>query len=507
MLDGAVRPVAGRLPHWPVAVPLALFGLGALRVATMLWSGAGLHVDEAQYWDWSRGLQWGYYSKPPGVAALIAASTSVFGNGVLGVRVLAMACWLFSSLVIWRLGAAMGSEISGRWAALCLAATPASGLLGLVATTDAPLMLFWSLAMYATWRALHAERSVPWWLAVGVALGLGLLAKYTMAAMWITLAWLVWKDGRRSTLTGLVIGSAAAVIVLLPNLWWNDAHGWPTLRHTAEITVGAAVPRGTFPVLSSVGEYLAGQLLLAGPALIGLVAFLSRRRAHLADRHAIALASDRKAFSLAFVLPLVGIGLLQALHARAQMNWTAPALLGLCLWVGWQATVVAAPSRWLTVATLVGVGMVSLVAGAGDLRRLAPRPDAAASSWDVWERMRGWDDALNELRPALKAHPGLPVLADSRNLIAHARYAWRDLERPVQAIPFDGPPRNHYEMLAGPAARSMSGPWLLLSAGPPAPAQFGACAGTTPLAEGRSGRVAARLWLMTPAVSCGIVSP
>lgn len=502
MLDAAFRPVVGKLSNWPVVVPLALIGLGALRVITMLWSGAGLHVDEAQYWDWSRSLQWGYYSKPPGVAALIAASTSVFGDGVLGVRVLAMACWLLSSLVIWRLGAAMGAETAGRWAALCLAATPASGLLGLVATTDAPLMLFWSLGMYATWHALHAERSSTWWLAVGLMLGLGLMTKYTMAAMWMTLAWLVWKDRRRSSLSGLVIGSAAALIVLLPNLWWNGAHGWPTLRHTAEITVGAAVPRGAFPVLSSVGEYLAGQVLLIGPALIGLIASLSRRRADLPDREAFALASDRQRFSLAFAFPLVGIGLLQALHARTQMNWTAPALLGLCLWVGWQAMAVAAPSRWLAAATLVGVGMVSLVAWAGDLRRLASRPDAVASTWDVWGRMRGWDDALNDLRPALKAHPGLPVLADSRNLIAHARYAWRDLERPVQAIPFDGPPRNHYEMLAGPATRSASGSWLLLSAGAPAPAQFGACAGTTPLAEGRSGRVVARLWLVAPAVSC-----
>ncbi len=507
MLDAAARPVARTLPRWPVEVPLVLLGLGVLRVVIMLGSGAGLHVDEAQYWDWSRSLQWGYYSKPPAVAALIAASTTAFGDGVLGVRVLAMACWLLASLVLWRLGVAMGSDVAGRWAALCLAATPASGLLGMVATTDAPLVLFWSLAMYAAWHALHAERSGPWWLAVGVTLGLGLLAKYTMAAMWVTLAWLVWRDRRRTALLGLVIGSAVAIVVLLPNLGWNSTHGWPTLRHTADITVGAEVPSGTVHVLSSVGEYLAGQLLLAGPALIGLIAILNRRRASLADRDASALAVDRMAFSLAFVMPLVGIGLLQALHARTQMNWTAPALLGLCLWVGWRATAVAAPSRWLAAATLAGVAMVSVVALAGDVRRLAPRPDAAVSTWDVWGRMRGWDDALNELRPALAAQPGLPVLADSRNLIAHARYAWRDLERPVHAIPFGGPPRHHYEMMAGLTGTSASGPWLLLSAGAPAPAQIGACAGTTPLAEGRSGRVVARLWLVVPAVSCGNVSP
>ena len=41
-------------------------------------------MDEAQYWTWAQHLDWGYFSKPPGIAALIAASTSMFGDGMLG---------------------------------------------------------------------------------------------------------------------------------------------------------------------------------------------------------------------------------------------------------------------------------------------------------------------------------------------------------------------------------------------------------------------------------------
>jgi 4-amino-4-deoxy-L-arabinose transferase-like glycosyltransferase len=63
---------------------LALLGL---RMFEFTLSGAGLHVDEAQYWLWSRDLQWGYFSKPPVLVALITASTTIFGDSLLGVKI------------------------------------------------------------------------------------------------------------------------------------------------------------------------------------------------------------------------------------------------------------------------------------------------------------------------------------------------------------------------------------------------------------------------------------
>src|SRR5438876_1206321 len=59
-----------------------------------------LAPDEAHYWDWSRHLDWSYYSKGPLVAWLIRASTellggwsqSVIGNEMLAVRFPAVVC-------------------------------------------------------------------------------------------------------------------------------------------------------------------------------------------------------------------------------------------------------------------------------------------------------------------------------------------------------------------------------------------------------------------------------
>src|SRR5205085_3106439 len=59
-----------------------------------------LAPDEAHYWDWSRHLDWSYYSKGPLVAYLIRAGCAVagswsqrlIGNEMLAVRLPAVVC-------------------------------------------------------------------------------------------------------------------------------------------------------------------------------------------------------------------------------------------------------------------------------------------------------------------------------------------------------------------------------------------------------------------------------
>jgi hypothetical protein len=187
MTGGKLRPA--------LAVPLALALLLAWRLWQVRHSGAGLHVDEAQYWYWSQALEWGYFSKPPLLVGLIRLSTGLFGHGLLGVKALAMVAWLLSSAVLWRLGKAMGSERAGVAAAALLAASTASGLLGLSVTTDSVLMLFWSLVMLGAWRAAHAQGAAAWrwWALTGVALGLAVLSKYTAGALSLSALWLLWR--------------------------------------------------------------------------------------------------------------------------------------------------------------------------------------------------------------------------------------------------------------------------------------------------------------------------
>src|SRR5437868_14933701 len=99
----APQPLASREPVWPwrlLAFSL-IVGVAVLRIFYLAYScPLDLAPDEAHYWDWSRNLDWSYYSKGPLVAYLIRAgclfvgswSQQVLTNEMLAVRLLAVVC-------------------------------------------------------------------------------------------------------------------------------------------------------------------------------------------------------------------------------------------------------------------------------------------------------------------------------------------------------------------------------------------------------------------------------
>lgn len=507
-----------------LAVALGLALLLAWRCWQVLHSGAGLHVDEAQYWYWSsRPLEWGYFSKPPLLVGLIRLSTDWFGDGLLGVKALAMVAWLLASALLWRLGAAMGSERAGLIAAALLAATPASGLLGLSATTDSVLMLFWSLVMLGAWRAAHAEGASAWrwWALTGLALGLGLLSKYTAGALSLSALWLLWRcppARRAQLLAGLALAASIAILLLLPHLFWNMHNGWPTLHHTLDITVqgGAASAAdraaGWGHKLGSAVEFGLGQLLLLGPAGLAVLALAwKRRRQPVAQPAAAATPALWSALSYAwaFAWPLLALGLLQALRAKAQVNWALPALLGVCLAAGWLAVRSRISGKVLVAWVLTGLLLSAAIAQGGDLRRWIGRPAAAGKpAWDIWSRMRGWHEALGALAPALAPHRELPWVTSDRTLLVQTGYELRALQPELRSWSPDGQVRHHFDWKQ--PLRPDAAPAALVFLGDEAPdaALLALYPLARPLAQAKSGRVQLQAWLLErPGTALATLTP
>jgi len=512
---------AGRGAAPSVAWQLGLLALGfwGLHLAVMALLGTdatlGLHVDEAQYWQWSRELQWGYYSKPPEIAALIAASTALAGDGLLGVKGLVMLCHPLAAAVTGSLAHAMclaalqdGRAIDDATpptpaeaalarrvalaAALLVATSPLASLLGLVATTDAPLMLCWALAAHAGWHlARRARRRDA--LLLGLALAAGLLSKYTLAALLPTLlAWLLWPPTRRGGAgatpplrwRGLAIALGLAWLLCLPHLAWNAEQGWPTLRHTADITLlnGRGPAAGSMGLGLSVAEFLAGQALQFGPLWVVLLAWPGRagqRRASPAAQSGAAAWRGHTRRALWLAWPLLGIGLAQAALSRAQVNWTAPAGIGLALalalhWGGQAQPPGAQARRGLPPSGRAGAVMaLHLLLGAAIA--LAPLLPHWPRPLDVWSRMRGWEGALQRLEPTvaahLQAHPQAQVIVLDRTTLVQAAYAWRALPA-IHWLAWrsdrGAPARHHYELTtrwAAAGSPAALAPLLVLAPG------------------------------------------
>ena len=59
-----------------MCVGLAIAALVLVRIISVIATPLEIGPDEAQYWRWSRTLDWGYYSKPPLIAWAIALTTA-----------------------------------------------------------------------------------------------------------------------------------------------------------------------------------------------------------------------------------------------------------------------------------------------------------------------------------------------------------------------------------------------------------------------------------------------
>ena len=125
-----------------------------------------------------------------------------------------------------------------RWAAVIFFSMPLVTFNSLFITTDAPLLFFWALAILCYLRCQQNSRTLDW-LLLGAVAGLGLLSKYTMVVVLISLL-IVTLQNRRYRLMlrsrGPWLSIIACCLFFAPNLWWNFQHDFISFQHTSEIS-------------------------------------------------------------------------------------------------------------------------------------------------------------------------------------------------------------------------------------------------------------------------------
>jgi hypothetical protein len=163
-----------------------LAGLGAL-LALRLAARIDLVLDEAQYWTWSRDLAFGYFSKPPMIAWVIRVASDVCGQSEPCLRAASPVLNTLASFMLYLTGRALYGPAVGFWSAIVFDTLPGLSYSSLLITTDVPLILFWTIALYA-WVMLVKRQSMGFAILLGVAIGFGLLAKQAMIHAFLCMA-------------------------------------------------------------------------------------------------------------------------------------------------------------------------------------------------------------------------------------------------------------------------------------------------------------------------------
>ena len=446
-------------PHqfWHVAfvhsykknIVLVIGGLLLVRLLGLLVSPLGLHGDEAQYWDWSKNLDWGYFTKPPMIAWVIAATTSVFGDAEWAIRLSSPILHSITAYVIFCTGRVLYDGRSGFWAAIIYLLMPALWLSSGIVSTDVPLLLSWAVALNA-WA--HIRQQITWSRAIqlGLSVGLGILSKYAMLFFLPALAIAFIFDGATRKNLHSFKGYIAGFITLLiatPNIFWNINHDFATLTHTA---ANARIGVGSLFNPEEVFTFWLDQLGVFGPVIFILLCLtvIAALRSKLGE--------PSKWLSLFVLSPLLIISL-EALLSRANANWAVSAYIAAPLLT---AHYVLKYWNTLKIWLLAGLGFQTVISAVFTGIMLSPSLTDKTGMANSVKHLRAWPTTVAELEEILKSgHKGdmfQSVATDKRIIFYSLNYyglndttplkMWRknthpehqaDLQYPLKAT--DGP--------------------------------------------------------------------
>jgi 4-amino-4-deoxy-L-arabinose transferase-like glycosyltransferase len=271
--------------RWPIR-PLALWPLVLLTTAKLLVHLAtankyGYFRDELYFLDLGRHLDWGYVDCAP-LIGLYAKVALLLGGSLVVLR--SIAAVVGAARVV--LTIFLARELGGRrfaqaLAGLCVLAAPIYLGEDSILTMNGFEPLFWMGCVYCFVRIVRTGNS-RLWLWFGLLAGLGLENKHStiffLAAFAVGL--LLSPQRRELGRRWIWIGAAIAILIFLPNVFWQVRHGFPTLEDLRNVQRA-----GKNVVLGPV-EFIAQQIELLHPLLLpfwiaGLVSFLAGRLSRL----------------------------------------------------------------------------------------------------------------------------------------------------------------------------------------------------------------------------------
>ena len=406
------------------ATLLLVIGLTVIRL--FLLGTKDLETDEAHYWMWSERLAPAYFSKGPGVAFAIRASTAVFGANEFGVRFWSPILGAGTSLMLFYFGRKLFSAAAGFWLVVALNATPIFNVGSFVMTIDPLSIFFWIAAMICFWFA--AEKSPQfslYWPLTGVLVGLGFLCKYTNALELVSILLVLALTPRlRSEFRrpGIYVLLGVFVVALLPPLIWNRQHAWITLSHLE--SRGSLEQGFQFHPLEPV-KFVAEHFLFYSPLL-----FLGLAWAVVAS-----FTRVRQQFKILFLfwfgMPVFAFYFLLSINKVPAPNWDALAFIsfGLLAVNFWRDRF--GQNQWLryaaAAAVVVALLMSALAIDSGLLKT------AGLRLWrrDPSDRLRGWKEAaqaVESLRMEWEHKVGekLFLIADDRSRASEISFYLRD---------------------------------------------------------------------------------
>ncbi|MCE9530064.1 MAG: glycosyltransferase family 39 protein [Planctomycetes bacterium] len=255
-----------------------LIGRTVVWFAVALFTIPNAPLDLIEWLSWGNQFSWGYPKHPPLPAWLAAAFVRLSPGDVWGVYLLSYLLIAVALWAAWRLGNEFFSPSMALIAVICLD--------GLIYLTREPaefnnniaLDTAWILTIFCFVRAIRSG-TIVWWVALGIAVGLGLMCKYTIGILLVVLAaFPIFNREARAHLRrpGPYLAVLIALAIFAPHVVWLVRHEFVTLQYVVQRTQSAGwTAHFRHPV-----TFALSQVLLLIPVLIILLPLFRFRQNH-----------------------------------------------------------------------------------------------------------------------------------------------------------------------------------------------------------------------------------
>ncbi len=297
-----------------------------------------LTPEEAYYWNYSIRPALGYLDHPPMVAWLIALFEAVFGHGVASMRLASLASAVVMATFVHRFAQRLVDPPAALMAAAFSVLMPYAFFVeGLMITPDAPLAAAWAAALFFLHRALVDDDRRAWYGA-GIALGIGMLSKYTIVILGpAALAFCLLDRRARAWFLRPQPYLAVLIVALLftPVIYWNFVNDWASFRFQSS---------GRFDQATqfSLHTMLGNMLIVATPLplMVLPLLFASRWTAKpgpfaATDPEPAHAEVRNRLFVGCFVFAPLAVFAWSALKHEPRLNWTGPIWLATLPLLGW----------------------------------------------------------------------------------------------------------------------------------------------------------------------------
>lgn len=289
-----------------------------------------LLFEEAYYWNYAKHLDIGYLDHPVMVAWIIRLFIALMGNTEFAVRAGAFLCWLVTAWFSYRLTRDVLGRAAAYRALALVAVLPVYFFFGLFMSPDAPLTACWAAAIYFMHRIVVREEPRAW-LWLGVAIGLGMISKYTVVLLGtaIVLFVLIDRPSRKwLTRPEPYVAALIALVLFSPVIVWNWQQDWASFTFQSQDRLAS---KSSFSLPRFAGNVFG---LLTPTGVLSVIALLVCRRQIAAgfarSAACAAVTLERSQFLLTWLtLFPVAVFAVVSVFRVSKLNWTGPVWLGL----------------------------------------------------------------------------------------------------------------------------------------------------------------------------------